>query len=251
MLKPINKYFKKLPLLFPVLILGGCNASFHDLGIPPNLTAPVSQVAVQSALIKPESLDIRGPQRVAMVDNAIWNKREAIYFRDRRAYAVGDILTIRISMNDSAKLSNRSGKDTTLSGSLTGAGTYSYPNIHNPSASIEGALDANLDAERGGSVIRKETIKLQLAAVVIDASPNGNLQIEGTQEVRVNHELRILTVQGVVRSKDILPDNTIAYEKIAEARISYGGINTRANMARKRPLFSQNSRHNSMQEKSL
>ena len=55
---------------------------------------------------------------------------------------------------------------------------------------------------------------------------NGNLKVYGTQEVRVNSELRLMEVQGIVRSKDIAPDNSIPYEKIAEARISYGGHNT-------------------------
>ena len=217
----------------------GCNASFHDLGIPPPLTEPVSAVAVQSAMVRSEPIVVRGPQRVAMVDNAIWNKREGIYFRDRRAYAIGDILTVHITMDDGARLNNRSGKDTNLKGSLVGDGTYLLKNGYNPTASVDATLEGKLDAERGGTVVRTEKISLQLAAVVIDASANGNLQIEGTQEVRVNHELRILTVQGVVRSKDILPDNTIAYEKIAEARISYGGLNSRAGLSRRRPLLSR------------
>ena len=232
-------------------ILGGCNAAFHDLGYPPTLSEPISEAAVESVLLEPEPIVIRGPQRVAMVDNGIWNKREGIYFRDRRAYAVGDILTIRISMNDSAKLNNRSGKDTSLTGSLTGAGTYTLPNGYNPTANLDGSLDASLDAERGGTINRAERINLQLAAIVTNSSPNGNLQIKGTQEVRVNHELRILTVQGVVRSKDILPDNTIAYEKIAEARISYGGLNTRSRKPRRRRLFSQYPGRNNWQERRL
>jgi len=230
------RLFLKLSLL---TVFAGCNASFHDLGIPPPLTEPVSEVAVQSAMIRPEPIVVKGPPRVAMDDNAIWNKRRGIYFRDRRAYAVGDILTVHITMDDGARLNNRSGKDTNLKGSLIGDGTYTLKNGYNPSASVNAGLEGKLDAERGGTVERTEKISLQLAAVVIDASPNGNLQIEGTQEVRVNHELRILTVQGVVRSKDILPDNTIAYEKIAEARISYGGLNSRAGLTRRRPILAR------------
>ncbi len=239
MKKQSNNGFRLFLGLSLLATFAGCNASFHDLGIPPPLTEPVSAVAVQSAMIRAEPIVVRGPQRVAMVDNGIWNKREGIYFRDRRAYAVGDILTVHITMDDGAKLNNRSGKDTNLTGSLVGDGTYLLKNGFNPTASVDATLEGTLDAERGGTVVRTEKISLQLAAVVVDASPNGNLQINGTQEVRVNHELRILTVQGVVRSKDILPDNTIPYEKIAEARISYGGLNSRAGLKRRLPFMSR------------
>ena len=239
MKKQINIWISLFAKLSLMTLIAGCNASFHDLGIPPQLTEPVSEVAVQSAMIRSQPMVVRGPQRIAMVDNAIWNKRQGIYFRDRRAFAIGDILTVHITMDDGARLNNRSGKDTNLKGSLVGDGTYLLKNGYNPVASVDASLAGKLDAERGGTVVRTEKISLQLAAVVVDASPNGNLQISGTQEVRVNHELRILTVQGVVRSKDILPDNTIAYEKIAEARISYGGLNSRAGLKRRRPLLAR------------
>ncbi len=47
--------------------------------------------------------------------------------------------------------------------------------------------------------------------------------VSGSQEVRVNHEVRVLTIAGIVRPLDVSRDNMIAYDKIAEARISYGG----------------------------
>ena len=227
---------KFLTVIILVLSLSGCNTAFHDLGIPPELSVPKSEIANNSSIENNTPMVVRGPDRIAMADNAIWNKRDGNYFRNRRAYAVGDILTVNISINDSAKFNNKSEKENSLSGSLKFAGTNTIPGISIPTIALEDSLKANTNLERDGATSRTEKINLQLAAIVINSSVNGNLQIQGSQEVRVNHELRILTVQGVVRAKDILPDNTIAFEKIAEARISYGGLNTRvAKNKRRRP----------------
>jgi flagellar L-ring protein precursor FlgH len=147
-------------------------------------------------------------------------------FRDARAFKVGDILTIRISMNDRAELLNRSRRDSSAEGEINGEAELKIDDI-DPVQSIGASGDISGKIARGGSVNRAERIELSIAASVLRASPNGNLLIAGTQEVRVNTELRLLTVEGVVRTRDILPDNTIPYDKIAEARISYGGLNSR------------------------
>ena len=215
-------------LIATVSVITGCNSSFHDLGAPQQLTAIDYELPMNDILVPDEPQVIEAVGRVSMDDTSLWNNSDSIFFRDTRAFEVGDILTVDISINDSAKLDNSSGRNTDITGGvgsstdITLGGLGTLPNV-----GINGSLNGNLEIERGGTVDRTEQIDLRVAAVVTQSASNGNLRIRGSQEVRVNHEVRILTVEGVVRTKDITPENTIPYEKIAEARITYGGHNSR------------------------
>ncbi|MEM7289377.1 MAG: flagellar basal body L-ring protein FlgH [Pseudomonadota bacterium] len=229
-------YAKSVGLIAGMLALQACNTSFHDIGAPKQLTPIEYDVPIEDVLVPYEPAVIEAQSRVSMEDNSLWNNEESIYFRDTRAFDVGDILTVDISINDSAKLDNSSESQTDITGSVNGSTDLTLGSLGTlPPVSIGGTANGNLDVERGGTVDRTEQINLQIAAVVTQSAGNGNLRIQGSQEVRVNHEIRILTVHGVVRTKDIRPDNTIPYEKIAEARITYGGHNSRRVPRKTRP----------------
>jgi len=161
--------------------------------------------------------------------NSLWQTGSRSFFRDPRAQKVGDILTVNIDIGDQAKIAN------TTSRSTTSAEKSGVPNFLGLESRLKGVLpDAvdpsnlvNLGSDSSntgtGSVDRSETINLTIAAVVTQVLPNGNLVIQGQQEVRVNNEVRELTVSGVVRPEDISNLNTIRHTQISEARISYGG----------------------------
>jgi flagellar L-ring protein precursor FlgH len=93
-------------------------------------------------------------------------------------------------------------------------------------AALPGRLltaDSTSSSDGKGSVARQENLQTNVAAVVTQLLPNGNLVVEGKQEIRVNYEIRELIVAGIVRPEDIQSDNTIDSSKIAQARIAYGG----------------------------
>lgn len=214
---------KLLRLVFlGTVALAGCSVDHAEIGREPNLT-PVG------AGLRPDMvpvLDEPPPLPRYRRDNSLWEDKSADLFLDPRARTVGDVLTVKIAIKDEAKLDNKSNRARNADRSLGLFGSFGAGR-GGGSSKWEGELDTELSSEtktRGeGAIRRSETIQLRVAAVVSAVLPNGNLVISGSQEVRVNYEVRVLTVAGVVRPRDIEPDNTISYDKIAEARISYGG----------------------------
>ena len=95
------------------------------------------------------------------------------------------------------------------------------PDAVDPSSLVD--LDSSSTSSGNGTIQRNERIAMRVAAVVTQVLPNGNFVIAGRQEVRVNYELREMRIAGVIRPEDISNANTIEYDKIAEARITYGG----------------------------
>lgn len=148
-------------------------------------------------------------------------------FNDQRAARVGDILTIRIDVNDSAAVTNetsrtRNGTESGGAGALFGLEKVIKKAIGVDTGSMLSSTTTS-SSDGKGDTKRNETISMTMAAVVTGVLPNGNLLIHGRQEVRVNFELRELLVSGIVRPQDIARDNSIKHTQIAEARISYGG----------------------------
>ncbi len=151
---------------------------------------------------------------------SLWERGSSGFFADQRALQVGDILTIEIRIDDRAQLRNATQRN------RSGSGTAGFPTLlgldNLPTGDIVD-FGSSFEASGAGSIVRREAIDLKLAALVVQRLPNGNLVVAGRQEVKVNQELRELRIAGIIRPQDIRMNNTIPYEKVAEARITYGG----------------------------
>ena len=171
------------------------------------------------------------------VANSLWRPGSRTFLRDQRAAQVGDLVTILVSISDDAQLQNRTqrtrnGTDTMGLPQLFGMQTRWLPRAASPASLIDASGAQTTDGN--GTVKRGETVNLRLAATVTQVLPNGNLVVSGKQEVRVSAELRELAVQGVIRPEDVASDNTIRHDRLAEARISYGGRGTLSDLQQPR-----------------
>jgi flagellar L-ring protein FlgH len=198
-------------------------------GLAPPQLAPVGTPAALTGGAQQTMPSYPEPVAYEPAPNSLWRSGSRSFFNDQRANRIGDILTVEIEIDDSAELSNTSNRSREAS---TSAGVSNFFGLEETVGQLfNGAFDpANMvggtaDSEhRGtGAINREEKIELTVAAVIVDRLPNGNLVIAGRQEVRINGELRELTVSGIIRPEDVTSDNTINHTQIAEARISYGG----------------------------
>ena len=209
-------------------LLGGCTAfdRLAALGEQPALTAienPTSQPGY-----KPVHMPMPTPQPASYSPNSLWRNGSRAFFKDQRAHQIGDILTVKVKITDKATLENetsRSRKNNEDSGvdNFFGRSTLWAPLNK---VAVPGRIftaDSNAASDGKGSIDRKEELQTNIAAVITQLLPNGNLVVEGKQEIRVNFEVRELIVAGIVRPEDIESDNTIDSSKIAQARIAYGG----------------------------
>ncbi|MFY0634202.1 MAG: flagellar basal body L-ring protein FlgH [Vannielia sp.] len=215
-----------LLLLSALLALAGCSR-LQDVGKAPDFepTEETYEYRAMASVPLPDVLDDkRGAEQASL-----WSRNRKSLLGDRRAVRRGDILTVVIEIDDSASISNATGR------SRNGAESMGVPSLFGipervdqrlpEGATMADAVSTNSSStySGNGSVSRNEQLELRIAATIVEEMSNGILRIQGSQEVRVNFELRELLVTGYVRPEDITRQNEITYDKIAGARISYGG----------------------------
>jgi flagellar L-ring protein FlgH len=220
----------RLPASAAILISGllaSCSAidRLKNVGEQPALSAIENPTAQPG--YKPVQMPMPAPQSAVYNPNSLWRNGSRAFFKDQRAMQVGDIMTVKVKITDKANFENETSRSRTNKEDSGITDFIGSKTIKNPATSIlPGRLltaDSTAASEGKGSVNRQEALQTNVAAVVTQVLPNGNLVVEGKQEVRVNFEIRELIVAGVVRPEDIESDNTIDSTKIAQARIAYGG----------------------------
>jgi len=209
--------------------LAGCNAldRLSEVGQAPRLSAIENPAKLEGE--RPVSMPMPAPEVMERTANSLWRPGSRAFLKDQRANQVGDILTVVIKIEDKATISNTTKRSRTNAENANASSFLGYeqslgqilPEAVDPTNLVDLGSDSN--SEGAGSVKRGEAINLRVAALVTQVLPNGNLVIAGRQEVRVNYEVRELQVAGLIRPEDVTSTNTISYDQIAEARISYGG----------------------------
>jgi flagellar L-ring protein FlgH len=207
--------------------LAGCNAlsRISQLGETPPLTT-IQDPQTQPGY-KPVSLPMPAPVVTERRPNSLWQTGSRAFFKDQRASQPGDILTVVISFDQKAQFDNNTQGQRTTQEQDSAATLFG---LENRIPKFLGANPASLVNVNGitnnqaiAEIKREEQVTLNLAALVTQVLPNGDLVVNGHQEMRVNFEVRDLQITGVVRPQDISSTNTVSLDKLAEARISYGG----------------------------
>ncbi len=224
-----NKTIDSLILIGLCIGAVGCRTTDRLMDI--NEQPPVSHIMNPEAHpnYRPVTMPMPAPQADETSNNSLWKTGAKTFFKDQRAKERGDILTVLIDMNDNASLTNKT--DTSRQSQQT-IGVNNFMGIETNFAQV---LPQSVDPTKligisskptlsgSGTVQRTEQVKFKLAATITQILPNGNFVIAGRQEMRINYEVRDVHLKGIIRPEDVSSANTIPYEKMAEARISYGG----------------------------
>ncbi|WP_441237201.1 flagellar basal body L-ring protein FlgH [Bradyrhizobium sp. 930_D9_N1_4] len=214
-------------LLLASCALGGCSSidRLSQIGEQPKLSA-IDNPTTQPGY-KPVQMPMPKPEVASYNPNSLWRNGSRAFFKDQRATHVGDLLTVTVNITDKANIANETQRSRTNS---EDSGITDFIGAKTLGAQAQKVLpgriltaDSSASSDGKGSVNRTEALQTNVAAVVTQVLPNGNLVVEGKQEIRVNYEIRELIVAGIVRPEDIQSDNTIDSTKIAQARIAYGG----------------------------
>ena len=231
----------RLPiLLFAALGLSACSSAerLSRLGQGPELAGIENPTS--DPRWRPVTMPMPNPGDPPLQNNSLWRQGSRTFLRDQRAAAVGDLVTVLVSIQDEADMENSTKRNRDNSESmgipnllgLESSFGRLFPSGFDPSRAVSASSAS--DVTGAGTLKRSEQINLRVAATVSQVLPNGNLVVVGRQQVRVNQELRDLQVGGIIRPQDIGSDNTVRHDRLAEARIAYGGRGTISDVQRPR-----------------
>jgi flagellar L-ring protein precursor FlgH len=220
-----------MPARWAIALLGGITLTgcgtlqrLSEIGRPPEMSKPGDPT--KDPNYRPMTMPMPKTETAPSEPDALWRQGSRAFFKDQRAAQVGDLVTVVVSMTDSATLNNvttltRASGDTEGIPNFAGLTSRLGPGVGDPTKLIN--LSSANNNTGNGQIQRNEAVALRLAGVVTQVLPNGNLVVAARQEFVVNSELRELKVTGVIRPQDIASDNTVLHDRMAEARIEYGG----------------------------
>lgn len=223
------------PLLLALLLMTSPLAACASLksGVKDSIKGPdLAPMNYPAALVPAKETDQPGSSA-----NSLWRPGARSFFQDQRAARVGDILTVLIEINDSATISNVTEADRASQNQIGITNLFGLENVLKHVMTPSSVVNTNtaMTSKGTGSIARQEQITLTIAAVVTRVLPNGDLVVQGRQEVKTNNDVRELTVEGVARPEDITSGNTILHTQLAEARINYGGAGDMAAVQKTAP----------------
>jgi flagellar L-ring protein precursor FlgH len=220
---------RKLGVVAPAvacLLLAGCGSltSISEVGRPPEMT-PTSD-PTKDPNWRPVTMPMPAREATPNEDNSLWRSGSRAFFKDQRAAQVGDIVTVLVNMSDTANVQNattatRNSGETAGLANFFGMESLMPKTIADPSKLV--TMNSSNNNGGTGQIQRSEAVTIRVAGIVTQVLPNGNLVVSARQEFRVNSELRELQITGVIRPQDIASDNTVQHDRMAEARITYGG----------------------------
>ena len=207
-------------------LASGCSSidRLSQIGEKPKLTE-IENPTTQPGY-KPVQMPMPKPEQASYNANSLWRNGSRAFFKDQRAARIGDILTVTVNITDKANIANETQRSRTSKEDSRDHRFHRIPDDHPAKQD-----PARPHPDHGLDVVERRQGFGQPAGSAADQRrrrgeqvlPNGNLVVEGKQEIRVNFEIRELIVAGIVRPEDIQSDNTIELSKIAQARIAYGG----------------------------
>jgi flagellar L-ring protein precursor FlgH len=220
----MRNIMKLSALLLAGAALSACSAvdRLENIGEAPKMAAVGNPAGRQIVAAIP------APAPITHDNNSLWQPGSQSFFHDPRAMHVGDVITVNVTVADNAKMSNTSSRGRTNSENANLTNLFGLEKVLPPAIDPTSVVKMGSDNSNVGTgkIERSEDLSMTLAALVAQVLPNGNLVIDGHQQVRVNNELRDMRLSGIVRREDITQNNTVNLSQIAEARVIYGGVGT-------------------------
>ena len=179
--------------------------------------------------------DVTAKSNQPVSQGSLWPADDHVFFyADKKALRMGDILTVRII--ESTQANNTADTDLSRNSSASASlstffGKKKFLNLFKLSEDLLATTSEN-SHQGAGVTTRSGQLTATMTAVVREVLPNGNLVVQGTREVLVNHEQQFMTLTGVVRPQDVSRDNIVLSTQLADANISIGGLGVVADKQR-------------------